>query len=276
MHASPRPAAARDTGDRVKLHRHVIRVGAERYTVIAMRPGTDVRFSSNHYHGTWHILSDLRGARMLGRLLWGLAYQRVPRTVVLIGRSHLDTDPFDGEPADPIALVQDLLTPLPAQTARELRKRFPLSRPEGTVRWHTPGLAAAAAARRAERDSGCWPRWEPGLRRHHVRRAGGLIVFAATPPVLRDWAVAVHGLGEHLYHGMDYAELGWPDGDGEVQVFADYRQRVSAARVARREVLDRWPQPADLEPLIWRRAAEIRRSRLRSGARGPGAGGQDG
>jgi hypothetical protein len=34
---------------------------------------------------------------------------------------------------------------------------------------------------------------------------------------------------------MDYAEIGWPA--GEVQVFATYRQRVSAARVARPEVL---------------------------------------
>jgi hypothetical protein len=262
LHGNLRPAAARHTGDRVKLHRHVIRGGAERYTVITMRPGTNVRFSSNRYHGTWHILSDLRGARMLGRLLWGLAYQQVPRTLVLIGWPHLDPDPFDGSPADPIALVPSLLTPLPARAARELQKRFPLSRPEGTVRWHTPGLAAAAAARREERGGGFRGRRVPGISQHYLRRIGGLLVFAATPTVLREWAVDVHGLGEHLHHGMDYAELGWLD--GEVQVFTDYQQRVSTSRVARREVLARLPRPVrpdDLEPLIWQRAAEIRDSR---------------
>jgi hypothetical protein len=60
-------------------------------------------------------------------------------------------------------------------------------------------------------------------------------------------------------YGMDYTDLGWPD--GEVQIFADYRQRVSAARVARREILAGLTQPmppADLEPLIWQRGAEVR------------------
>jgi hypothetical protein len=77
--------------------------------------------------------------------------------------------------------------------------------------------------------------------------------------VLREWAVQVYRLGEHTWKGMDYTELGWPD--GEVQVFTDYRRRVSATRVARREVLAALPDPlaeSDLDPLIWARAAEIR------------------
>jgi hypothetical protein len=59
---------------------------------------------------------------------------------------------------------------------------------------------------------------------------------------------------------MDYTELGWPDG-GEVQVFTDFRRRVSAARVARREILAAVPGPlpeADLDPLIWARATAVR------------------
>jgi hypothetical protein len=232
-----------------------------------MRPGTDVRFSNNRHHDTWHILTDPLGARLLGRLLWGLAYQRVPRTLVLIERPQLDPSPFDAAPAAPIALVPAHLTPLPSRDARELRKRLPLTRPAGTVRWHTPGLAAAAAT---EPDSyrviPPWRRDPPtgaGADRHRIERAGGLLIFAAKPPVLRDWAVAVYGLGEPPHSPMDLTYFGrssWRP-DGEVQIFDDYRQGVSAARVARREVLAELPHPvspADLQPLIWQRAAEVR------------------
>jgi hypothetical protein len=263
LRGHPRPGAARYVGDRVKLHRHVIRLGGTPYTVITMRPGTDIHFSDNRYHDTWHILTDPRGARLLGRLLWGLAYQRVARTLVLIQRPQLDPSPFDAAPADPIALVPAHLTPLPTRDARELRKRLPLTRPSGTVRWHTPGLAAAADA---EPDSYRGIRWRDRLAgadagRHRIERAGGLLIFAAKPPVLRDWAVAVYWLGEPPHSPMDYTHLGWGWPDGEVQIFADYRQGVSAARVARREVLAELPHPvppADLQPLIWQRADEVR------------------
>ena len=76
---------------------------------------------------------------------------------------------------------------------------------------------------------------------------------------------AVHGLGDHPGpNGMDYAYL--ESGDcwdlGEVQVFSDYRRRVSSATVARREILSTLPQQAwgtDINPLIWDRAADVRR-----------------
>jgi hypothetical protein len=87
--------------------------------------------------------------------------------------------------------------------------------------------------------------------------------------VLRQWAVEVYRLGEYARHGMDYTELAWPG--GEVQVFTDFRRRVSAARVARREVLAAVPGPlpaADLDPLIWARATAAR-ARARARARRP-------
>jgi hypothetical protein len=291
LRGHPRPGAARYVGDRIKLHRHVVRLGGTPYTVITLRPGTDVRFSNNRHHETWHILSDSRGARLLGRLLWGLAYQRVPRTLVLIEGPQLDPNPFDAAPADPIALVPAWLTPLPTRDARELRKRIPLTRPAGTVRWHTPGLTAAAAAGLDAYLGIPWW-WErrvgAGAGRHRVERAGGLLILAATPPVLRDWAVDVYRLGEPPNPPMDWTDLGWPYGmdytdlgrmDGEVQIFADYRQRVSAARVARREVLaglTRPISPADLEPLIWQRGGEVRlrarRPQRTAAARSPATG----
>jgi hypothetical protein len=255
MRARPRPATAWHTGDLLKLHRHAVRLDGRRFTVITLRPGTGARFASNYYHRTWHVLSDLHGARVLGRLLWGLAYQRVPGTLIMLGPPQLDPCPFCGAPSDPVALVPARLTSLPVRAARELRARLPLSAPEGTVRWHTPGLLPAVTAGRA-RPPG---RFVPASPEHRIDRHGGLLVMAAPAPVLREWAVQVYRLGAHTWKGMDYTELGWPD--GEVQVFTDYRRRVSATRVARREVLAALPGPlaeSDLDPLIWARAAEIR------------------
>jgi hypothetical protein len=70
--------------------------------------------------------------------------------------------------------------------------------------------------------------------------------------------MAVAQLGDWLHNGMDYTDLN--GADGEVQVFTDYRHRVSAARTARRDILagpaDTLP-PADQQPLIWQRGAAI-------------------
>jgi len=259
MHARQRPATAWHTGDLLKLHRHVVRLDGRRYTVITLRPGTRARFASNCYHGTWHVLSDLHGARVVGRLLWGLAYQRVPGTLVLLGPPQLDTSPFSGAASGPVAFVPAHLTSVPATAARALRSRLPLARPEGTVRWHTPGLLPAVTAER-DRPPGVPVRgFVPAAAAPRIARRGGLVVMAADPPVLREWAVAAYRLGDHSWKGMDYAEFGYPD--GEVQVFTDYQRRVSAARVARREVIAARPGPlpeADLDPLIWRRAAAVR------------------
>jgi hypothetical protein len=120
--------------------------------VITPRPGTGVRFSTNRYHQTWHVLSGLSGAQLLAHLLWGLAYQRVPGTLVVIGAPWLDPEPFGAGRSDPVAVVPAMLTAIGPQAARQLRQRLPLSRPAGTVRWHAPELAPAVAADRDDRD----------------------------------------------------------------------------------------------------------------------------
>lgn len=255
-----RPGASESVGDRIKLHRYLLCLDRREYTVITPRPGTGVRFSTNRYHGTWHVLSDLRGARLLARLLWGLAYQRVPGTLVVIGPPLLDPSPFDAEPADPVALVPAMLTPLRAQAARQLRHRLPLGMPAGTVRWHTPGLVPAVTAWRHERDRPPGQRlwYLPPDARRRIDRVGGVLVLAASARELKSWAVAVAQLGDWLQHGMDYTDLIWTD--GEVQVFTDYRRRVEAAQMARREVLvglARQLPPADQRPLIWQRGTVI-------------------
>src|SRR5690242_21771901 len=108
-----------------------MRLDGRDHTVVTLRPGTDARFSTNRYHETWHILSDWHGARLLGRLLWGLAYTRTPDTVVVIDGAVLDTDPFEGNAADPILLVPAYLTALTHKSAGELRRALPHARPAG-------------------------------------------------------------------------------------------------------------------------------------------------
>jgi hypothetical protein len=263
LRAHQRPGAARYTGDGMKLHRRRMRLDGRDHTVVTLRPGTDARFSTNHYHGAWHVLSDWHGARVLARLFWGLAYQRVPRTLVVIDPPFLDPDPFDARPSAPIALVPTPLTALPERAARDLRRQLPLRGPgEGTVRWNTRGLAGAVAELRAARElpPGARPDpWRPGPGfRERVRHHGGVLVLSATPEALRLNAVLLAVLGEWSFRGMDYFEFGGRH--GEVQVFADYRTRVSASRAARRE-LDPTGSAGDISPLVWQRAGEIRAAR---------------
>ncbi|MGW5265713.1 hypothetical protein ACWEQG_32465 [Microbispora sp. NPDC004025] len=80
-----------------------------------------------------------------------------------------------------------------------------------------------------------------------MERIGGALVFRAPPARLREWAVDVAMLGDDMRHGMDYvyleasnSPLCW--GDGEVQVFSDYRRRVAVAGISRREVMADLPE----------------------------------
>ncbi|EJF7737493.1 hypothetical protein M8692_004848, partial [Shigella sonnei] len=73
-----RPCAAATPGSVMKLHRHSVMLDGRSYTIITLRAEADVRFSTNRFHETWHVLSDEPGAKTLARLLWGLAYQRQP------------------------------------------------------------------------------------------------------------------------------------------------------------------------------------------------------
>jgi hypothetical protein len=61
---------------------------------------------------------------------------------------------------------------------------------------------------------------------------------------------------------MDYDHLGGKcrSAAAEIQVFRDFRRRVSVARRARADVLarpDAPADPADLRPLVWDRHGEI-------------------
>jgi len=73
----------------LKLHLRVLEVHRKTLRVVSLRPQLGARFSTNYYHDTWHILAGVDGADVLGRLLWGLAFQRQPGTLILIDGDHL-------------------------------------------------------------------------------------------------------------------------------------------------------------------------------------------
>jgi hypothetical protein len=258
--AVQRPANARGAGDGMKLHRRTVRIGGRDHTVIGLRPATRAGFSTNLFHETWHVLSDQHGARVLARLLWGLAYQSRPGTLLVIDRPFLTPTPFDADPADPIVLVPAWHTAFTAATARGLARMLPLRRPpDGTVRWRTHGLDGALA------DPRRWFREHPphGPERGRVKRMHGLVALLPSRPAeARDWAVQAGRLDARNPHGTDHDYIVGQcrSAEGEIQIFRDFRHRVSVARRARADVLARPDVPADpaeLRPLVWDRHGEI-------------------
>ncbi|NKY59285.1 hypothetical protein [Nocardia flavorosea] len=257
-----RPRRVAATEGRLKLHRRVLVLDGRVCTVITVRPGTDFRFSTNRFHDTWHVLSDWRGARVLSRLLWGLSYQRRPGTLVVIDTRHLDPNPFDGAPADPIVLVPTDRTVFTRKSAAALSRRLPLrDRPDGTVRWQTFGLEPAVAEVAAWRErmfAGADEYSAPPRGRCRVERYGRLLVLAGSGEWLRDWAVGIARLGDDSCAGMDYTYLD-EGADGEVQIFRQYRRMVASARQARAERCGVAGAPPQAAELLWSRAAAIRR-----------------
>jgi hypothetical protein len=239
------------------MHLRLVRAGGCTYRVVTLRPATRVAFSTNFFHQTWHIVSSQRGSQLLARLLWGLAYERHPGTLLLIHGDHLLPTPFEAERSDPILLVPSGLTPLDTSALRDLKGRLRRLGPSTrTIRWQTFGLDAALEGRpegpdgrspvESEGERLRWTKERQVWQRERMERRGGFIVYTAPPAILRQQALLIHGLKvrkgsyatEMDYHflAQESSAFSWY-GDGEVQIFADYMDRVAAATQARNELL---------------------------------------
>jgi hypothetical protein len=218
---------------RMKMHLRVRRLAGRSYHLVTLRPSVEVRFSTNFYHNTWHIVSDVRGSRLLARLLWGLAYQKQPGTLVLIDDPHLAPTPFDGARSDPVILLPSGLTSADEDALRVLKERLPhLGQPDQTIRWQTFGLDRAMALD----DFNFREQWRVAREQESAERMSkraGFICYSAPPPLLRLQALRIAWLRteNEVNRRMDYHYLA--DGpnarsyaDGEVQIFHDYRPRV--------------------------------------------------
>jgi hypothetical protein len=238
---SPDSADERANAKGLKLHLRVVTVGRTTFRIVTLRPATSVRFSTNFFHDTWHVLTDREGAFILARLLWGLAFQREPGTAVLLDGVHLVPTPFEADPGDPVLLAPAGLTRVDAAVLRLLRARLRQPTSQKTVRWHTFGLPQALAENvdwRASR----YLEARSQRSQERMDRLGGFVCYSAPRDVLRSQALAIYRMREckkmsYHYLAEDHGP-GWWRTDGEVQVFRDFRDMVSAATVARRAVLD--------------------------------------
>jgi hypothetical protein len=219
------------TTERLKVHRRSLRLDGLEYTILSPRPSVDVRFATNRFHDTWHVVSDVAGARLLARICWAMAFQQRERTIVLIDVPLLVPNPFDADPSTPILISNNDLGPLGRDAVSALRATLPLATPSmGTVVLQTRGLDAAlddpdAFHRRDDQSS--WR--DQHQQRRWIDGSDGLVVMAAPPPVLRQWGVEFSNLGQPMYNGMDWSYLDYPDKSGEVHVIDDFASHVEAA-----------------------------------------------
>jgi hypothetical protein len=253
----------------LKVHLRLVGAANLTYRVVSLRPATGVRFSTNRFHDTWHILTDGGGAFILARLLWGLAFQKQPNTVVMIDRPHLVPTPFDADPADQILFAMPG-TPTDTDHLRALVAALRRSTSsDRTIRFHTFGLPRAVA----------WTREEWRRRRHdldalrsqeRIDRRAGVLCYSAPPEILRAEATMIYGtkpMRSGNYHYLVERDR-YPE--GEVQVFSNFADRLSAARVARREIVGDLDQriPEDDQRWAVQRRTESGHARLIRARRG--------
>jgi hypothetical protein len=63
------PTRPLSAASRMKMHLRLLTINGHTYRIVTLRPGTEIVFSTNFFHGTWHIVTSQRGARLLARLL---------------------------------------------------------------------------------------------------------------------------------------------------------------------------------------------------------------
>ncbi|RZU76369.1 hypothetical protein EV384_5017 [Micromonospora kangleipakensis] len=227
---------------RLRLHRREWRHAGRTYQVISLRPTDPVRYAVRVERHYTVVSSDLAGARLLGRLLWGLAYQRRPDTLLVLEPGRLVPDVEEGRPSPPVVFSVAARTVLTPVVARRLRAaHLWRSRPTGTVTWNTVGFPAALADLQrwyADRRAGVplpdgyVPTWPTP----HLHADASVVTLSAAPGLLRQWATTVGRAGGWWYGDESCTEPDWGVGF-DVHAVRHFHRRVSAARRARAEVL---------------------------------------
>ncbi len=231
----------------MKAHLRVMVLDGKPWHVLTLRPGSEASFSTNFFHDTWHIVSDADGAKLLARVFWAMSYQREPNTIFVIHGDNVAPTPFDADPSLPVVVCPASITAPDEQAFRELKtllKRLPP--PTATVRLQTWGLDAAIADTNAH-ESDCFGVAPDKLHPHRggdlwqkeqMTLRGGFICYCASASVLRKQAWMIHGMEGGEWRDYRYlAEHRTHPGDGEVQIFRNYGEKLSVAIEARREVL---------------------------------------
>ena len=237
------------------LHLRCRRIGGFDWRLVTLRPATQVALSTNRFHGTWHILSNVSGCVALARMMWWLSWQKQPGTCILIHGEHIRREPFDGSRSDPVLLTRWADTPTTEKPLRALKDSLGrLGPPDKTLRARIVGIEDH------DPRAALGPGWWRQLGREAVQRRGGIVVYRAAPAELRCTASMVYRM-RPTWMGTGYHYLG-DDRSGEVQCFTDYFRRLKAAEAARQQVLSGDPpaDPADLQQRIWARTERLRRT----------------
>ncbi|GAA4563110.1 hypothetical protein GCM10023176_06360 [Micromonospora coerulea] len=264
-------ASAAALTTRLRLHRREWCHGGRTYQVITLRPTDPVRFAVRVEHHFTVVSSDLAGARLLGRLLWGLSYQRRPDTLLVLEPGRMVPDHEEGQPSPPAVFSVTARAVLTPAAARGLRAaHLWRSRPAGTVTWNTLGYAGALDALDRwydQRHAGMPFPVEhlPTAPQPRLAVDGSVLTVSALPEQLRNWALLIGRAGGHWYGDESCTE---PDSAAGFDVHAvrHFHRLVSAARRARAEVLAAHDVPT--EPLLI--AERVRRHVDVVAARRPG------
>jgi hypothetical protein len=253
----------------LKLHLYEVEVHGYTYHVLKLRPSEKVQLSNNYFHETWHLLAGVGGAEILAKLLWGLAYQKKPGTLLMLDTPHLTPTPFEADAPLPVIIALEGLARMDDDLLRALRRKLShIKAPTATVKWQTFSLEGSEDLYKQSRphdqeQEGLWRQEKMSLR-------GGMICYTAPSLILRLQALSVRHLGKRLYFGSNYTYLAHGDWrprehpNGEVQVFGDFEDQVSAAITARSQVLT---QPAAkivddvVRERVWAKAYKLTKAR---------------
>jgi hypothetical protein len=206
--------------------------------VLSVRPADPVRFATNNFHDTWHILSDVAGAQHLGRICWAMAFQRHQGTFALVDHPNLVPNPFDADPSNPIVIANADLGVPSRQALTQLKARLPFrTNPDGTMKVSTfsidPFLNGDRNLHQEHLDIGLVKALKPLTT---IERINGIIVLAAPSKMLEQWGVSLCQLGTRMWNGMDYTDLDWGVNQGEVQIFERFNEMAGEAKQAREQL----------------------------------------
>lgn len=258
--------------DLLKLHLYVVEVHGRTYRVLKLRPTEKIRFSNNFYHETWHLLTDPGGAEILAQLLWGLAFQKKEGTLLLVDDDHLVSTPFEADKPKPFVVVPAGLTPTDGDTLRALLRKVALMKaPTTTVKWRSFGLEKRDEF--YDKVHSLDEEFRPLWAQEKMSLRGGVICYTAPSIILQMQALSVQRLSLHMFWGSNYTYLAEGDwrfshqADGEVQIFADFEDRVVAASLAREQVLENpragIPDYSTREK-IWNKTEKLNSARLKA------------
>jgi len=225
--------------DRLKFHVRDVRLGTRVFRVISPRPGLSMRFATNYFHDTWHIVCDGNGWRLLSRVFGSLSIEKMPNTLFWIGPELMEPAPFDQEPSRPVLIVPSTVTHIGKDDVKQLVVKLKRCRyPSRTIRWNAPPDIERVLLR-----------WLEKPRHVETRLVGGAITIRAEALALRELSWRTYPdldlKTKTTYFYLDDARgLRWMDHgnvDGEIQYYRHFAMISRESATTRKRILDRNP-----------------------------------